>query len=138
VYRAADGEYVAVGALEPQFYAEFIRLLGVDDAGLPAQHDRARWPELRERFATAFATRTRDEWAAVFEGTEACVAPVLSLAEAAGHPQLAARGTFEQHAGIVQPAPAPRFSETPAGPVAAPTLPGEHTAEILKDWDVRP
>jgi len=135
VYPAADGGYLAVGALEPQFYAEFIRLLAPGD-GLPAQYDRARWPELRGRIAAAFETRTQQEWAAVFEGTEACVAPVLSFADAARHPHLVRRGTFESPGGVRQPAAAPRFSVTPAGPVGRPALPGEHTQEVLADWKV--
>src|SRR4051812_2240675 len=114
VYPAADGRYLAVGALEPQFYAELVRLLEPGD-DLPGQYDRARWPELRGRIAAAFATRTQQEWAQVFEGTEACVAPVLSLAEAGTHPHLADRGTFERAGGVVQPAAAPRFSATPPG-----------------------
>ena len=109
VYPAADGRYLAVGALEPQFYAEFIRLLDPGD-DLPEQYDRAQWPRLRARIAAAFATRTRAQWAEVFEGTDACVAPVLSLTEAPAHPHLAARGTFEQRGDVVQPAAAPRFS----------------------------
>ena len=133
VYPAADGRYLAVGALEPQFYAEFIRLLDPGE-DLPAQHDRAGWPRLRARIAAAFATRTQREWAQVFEGTEACVAPVLSLAEAVSHPHLAGRGTFERRDGVVQPAAAPRFSGTPAGPVGPPALPGAHTREVLADW----
>jgi alpha-methylacyl-CoA racemase len=135
VYPAADGRHLAVGALEPQFYAEFIRLLAPGD-DLPAQHDRANWPRLRARIAAAFATRTQREWAQVFEGTEACVAPVLSLAEAANHPHLAARGTFERPGGVVQPAAAPRFSATPAGAVGPPALPGAHTREVLADWEL--
>ncbi|MBB4762102.1 CaiB/BaiF CoA transferase family protein [Amorphoplanes digitatis] len=135
VYPAADGGYLAVGALEPQFYAEFIRLLAPGD-DLPAQYDLARWPELRARIAAAFETRTQQEWAAVFEGTEACVAPVLSLSEAARHPHLEQRGTFESPGGVRQPAAAPRFSLTPPGPVGRPALPGEHTREVLADWKV--
>ncbi|MET0495242.1 MAG: CoA transferase, partial [Actinoplanes sp.] len=133
VYPASDGGYLAVGALEPQFYAEFVRLLGAGD-DLPAQYDRARWPELRARFAAAFATRTRREWAEVFEGTEACVAPVLSFAEAAEHPHLAARGTYERRDGVVQPAAAPRFSGTPAEPAGPPAQPGADAEQILRDW----
>jgi alpha-methylacyl-CoA racemase len=133
VYPAADGRHLAVGALEPQFYAEFIRLLDPGD-DLPAQYDRARWPQLRSRIAAAFATRTQQEWARVFEGTEACVAPVLSLTEAAGHPHLASRGTFTEAGGVVQPAAAPRFSATPPGPPGPPALPGAHTREVLADW----
>jgi alpha-methylacyl-CoA racemase len=135
VYPASDGRYLAVGALEPQFYAEFVRLLDPGD-DLPGQYDQARWPQLRARIAAAFATRTQQEWAQIFEGTEACVAPVLSLAEAANHPHLASRGTFEQRDGVVQPAAAPRFSATPAGPVGTPALPGAHTREVLADWGV--
>lgn len=135
VYPAADGRHLAVGALEPRFYAEFIRLLAPGD-DLPDQYDQARWPELRSRIAAAFATRTQREWVAVFEGTEACVAPVLSLAEAAGHPHLAHRGTFERVGDVVQPAAAPRFSATPPGPAGPPALPGAHTREVLADWDL--
>jgi alpha-methylacyl-CoA racemase len=108
VYPAADGQYLAVGALEPRFYAEFVRLLAPGD-DLPDQHDRAGWPVLRERFAAAFARRTRPEWIEIFEGTDACVAPVLSFAEAAGHPHLVGRGTFVTRDGVVRPAAAPRF-----------------------------
>ncbi|MEU7906877.1 CaiB/BaiF CoA-transferase family protein [Actinoplanes sp. NPDC049118] len=133
VYPASDGGYLAVGALEPQFYAEFIRLLAPGD-GLPAQYDRGRWPQLRARIAAAFETRTQAEWAAIFEGTEACVAPVLSFADAARHPHLVRRGTFESPGGVRQPAAAPRFSLTPAGPVGRPALPGEHNTEVLADW----
>jgi alpha-methylacyl-CoA racemase len=133
VYPASDGGYLAVGALEPRFYAEFVRLLGAGD-DLPAQFDRARWPELRARFAAAFATRTRREWAEVFEGSEACVAPVLSFAEAAGHPHLVARGTYERRDGLVQPAAAPRFSGTPTAPAGPPAQPGADAEQILRDW----
>jgi alpha-methylacyl-CoA racemase len=108
VYPAADGEYLAVGALEPQFYAEFVRLLAPGD-DLPGQYDRAGWPVLRERFAAAFARRTRAEWMEVFEGTDACVAPVLSFTEAAAHPHLVRRGTYVTRDGVVRPAAAPRF-----------------------------
>jgi alpha-methylacyl-CoA racemase len=111
VYPAADGRYLAVGALEPRFYAEFVRLLEPGD-DLPEQYDRAGWPRLRAAFAAAFARRTRPEWIRVFEGTDACVAPVLTFAEAARHPHLARRGTFEQRDGLDQPAAAPRFGGT--------------------------
>jgi alpha-methylacyl-CoA racemase len=135
VYATADGRHMAVGALEPQFYAELVRLLDPGD-DLPHQFDTARWPELRERFAAAFATRTQQEWASVFEGTDACVAPVLSFAEAAAHPQLRHRGVYAERAGVVQPAAAPRFSATPTVPGGGPALPGEHTEQILADWGV--
>ncbi|MDX2827686.1 CaiB/BaiF CoA-transferase family protein, partial [Streptomyces ipomoeae] len=110
-YETADGQYVAVGALEQQFYDEFVDLLGIKGRA-PARKDTAAWGELRETVAARFKTRTRDEWTAVFEGSDACVAPVLSLREAPHHPHLAARGTFTDFGGITQPAPAPRFSAT--------------------------
>jgi alpha-methylacyl-CoA racemase len=134
VYETADGEHVAVGALEPQFYAELLAGLGLDAGDLPAQYDRSGWPLLRERFAAAFRTRTRDEWAAAFAGTDACVAPVLSLAEAPVDPHNRARGTFVDIAGITQPQAAPRFSRTPSAVVGPPAVPGAHTDEALADW----
>jgi alpha-methylacyl-CoA racemase len=135
VYPAADGRYLAVGALEPQFYAEFVRLLDPGEE-LPEQYDRAGWPELRARFAAAFARRTQREWVEVFEGSDACVAPVLTPAEAVRHPHLAERGTFQRRDGVVQPAAAPRFAATPAGPPGRPAGPGEHAAEVLADWGI--
>jgi alpha-methylacyl-CoA racemase len=135
VYATADGGYVAVGALEPQFYAELIRGLGLDGPDLPAQYDMEGWPVLRERFAAIFATRTRDEWADHFAGTDACVAPVLSMSEAPDHPHLAARGTFTTVDGMVQPSPAPRFSRTPAGPPGSASAHGAD-ADRLLDWGV--
>ncbi|MFD6034962.1 CaiB/BaiF CoA transferase family protein [Streptomyces griseoincarnatus] len=134
-YETADGAYMAVGALEPRFYAEFLRLL--DLTGLEGTHaDVTRWPELRARVAERFASRTRDAWTAVFEGTDACVAPVLSLREAPHHPHLAARSTFTDHAGITQPAPAPRFSATPATVRTGPARPGADTEDVARDWGV--
>jgi alpha-methylacyl-CoA racemase len=130
-YACADGGYVAVGALEPQFYAALLAGLGLADAGLPPQHDRAGWPVLRERFAAAFASRTRDAWSQVFAGTDACVFPVLSLTEAPVHPHAAARGAFVEVGGVVQPAPAPRFSRSAAGQPAAPPRPGADTDGVL-------
>ncbi|WP_263106074.1 CaiB/BaiF CoA transferase family protein [Kitasatospora sp. DSM 101779] len=135
LYRTADGGHMAVGALEPQFYAEFARLLGLG-ADAPCQHDLARWPELRTLIADRFATRTRADWTAVFEGTDACTAPVLTLDEAADHPQLKARGSYTEQDGLVQPAPAPRFSATPGALRRPPALPGAHTAEVARDWGV--
>jgi alpha-methylacyl-CoA racemase len=139
VYETADGGHMSVGALEPQFYAELVRLLGLaDTADLPAQYDVARWPELRRRFAAAFAARTREEWTAVFAGTDACVAPVLSVTEAPRDPHLVARGTFEERHGVVQPAPAPRFSHRSEPPVdLPPPLPGEHTRDALAAWGIK-
>ncbi|MEE1943290.1 CaiB/BaiF CoA-transferase family protein [Streptomyces sp. TRM 70361] len=135
VYGTADGGWMAVGALERPFYAEFARLLGLDDRTAAHRDDPARWEELRAAVAARFRTRTRAEWTAVFEGTDACVAPVLSLREAPAHPHLAARGTFTTRAGVTQPAPAPRFSATPAAPPRPPAPPGADAASVARDWD---
>ncbi|MFI8789360.1 CaiB/BaiF CoA transferase family protein [Streptomyces sp. NPDC055105] len=134
-YETSDGQYMAVGALEQQFYDEFIALLGIDGTA-PARKDLARWGELRDAVAARFKSRTREEWTAVFEGSDACVAPVLSLREAPGHPHLAARGTFTDHGGLTQPAPAPRFSATPTAVRSGPAQPGADTAGVARDWDV--
>jgi alpha-methylacyl-CoA racemase len=134
VYATADGRHMAAGALEPKFYAEFLARLGLDED--PArQHDRPGWAALRGRIADAFATRTQAEWTRVFAGSDACVAPVLGLREAADHPHLAARGTFVTRDGVLQPAPAPRFSATQAAPVAPPPAPGQDDpAAIAARW----
>ena len=114
-YQTADGKYLAVGAIEPQFYAQLRRLAGLeDDAALDAQMNFSEWPQLKEKLASVFRTRTRDAWMEVFDGTDACVAPVLSLQEAPLHAHNVARGTFVEASGVTQPAPAPRFSATPA------------------------
>ncbi|AGS72944.1 CaiB/BaiF CoA transferase family protein [Streptomyces collinus] len=134
-YETADGGHMAVGALEAGFYEEFLRLLGLDDLA-PARGDLTRWDELRERVAARFRSRTRAEWTAVFEGSDACVAPVLSLREAPHHPHLAARGTFTGHAGITQPAPAPRFSATPTQVRSGPALPGAGADTVARDWGI--
>ncbi|WP_149263660.1 CaiB/BaiF CoA-transferase family protein [Actinomadura sp. K4S16] len=134
VYETSDGRHMAVGAIEPQFYAEFLRRLGLDgDDDLPAQYDRERWPAMRERFAAAFRTKTRDEWTEAFVPSDACVAPVLSLAEAAEHPYNTSREVFPELAGHRQPAPAPRFSRTPTGTDGVPVLPGGQTRAVLDD-----
>jgi alpha-methylacyl-CoA racemase len=137
-YQCSDGEFVAVGALEPQFYARLLDGLGIDPAELREQQDRSGWPEIRRRLTATFATRPRDEWAALFTGTDACVTPVLSFAEASGHEHVAARGTLTTIGGVVQAAPAPRFSRTPPGPPAPPPRPGADTAEVLADWGITP
>ncbi|MCM1940860.1 CoA transferase [Streptomyces sp. G3] len=134
-YETADGRHMAVGALEPQFYAEFMRLLGIPGLA-PARDDMSRWPELREAVAARFRSRTRDEWTAVFAGSDACTAPVLSLREAPHHPHLAARSTFTDHGGITQPAPAPRFSATPTAVRTGPALPGAGAESVARDWDL--
>jgi alpha-methylacyl-CoA racemase len=135
-YRTADGEWMAVGALEPKFYAEFTRLLDLPDDVSALRNDPSRWPQLREAIVQAFAARTRADWTAVFEGTDACVAPVLSLTEAAGHPHLAARDTFIDVGGLTQPAPAPRFSRTvPPCPTPPPAV-GADGVQVLRDWGI--
>jgi alpha-methylacyl-CoA racemase len=125
-YECADHRYVAVGALEPQFYAQMLKTLGLDPAALPDQLDTDRWGELREVLQAAFASRPRDEWAELFAGENACVTPVLTYDEALEHPHLRARGTYLELDGVAQPAPAPRFSRTPA---ARPSSPQPTTAE---------
>jgi alpha-methylacyl-CoA racemase len=134
VYATADGRHMAVGAIEPQFYAEFIARLGLDED--PArQNDRRGWDVLRGRIAEKFAARTQAEWTEVFSSSDACVAPVLGLREAAQHPHMAARGTIVDSDGVLQPAPAPRFSATPSGPVAAAPARGQDDpAEIAARW----
>ena len=132
-YQTADGGYVAVGALEAKFYAELLAGLGLSAADLPPQHDRAGWPVLRARFTEVFLTRTRDEWAEVFASSDGCVAPVLSPAEAPGHPHNASRGTFADVGGLVQPAPAPRFGRSPAGVPPPPPRPGADTDAVLAE-----
>ena len=142
VYETADGRHMAVGALEPQFYAEFIRILFAPEgvpADLPSQHDQSRWEEMRSRFGARFRERSQGEWSKAFVGTDACVAPILSMTEAPADPHLAARGTFASTGGVVQPAPAPRFSTGPGGaPISAlpagPIAPsGAHTRAVLTD-----
>jgi alpha-methylacyl-CoA racemase len=133
VYETSDGEYMAVGAIEPQFFAVLVELLGIAER-VPEQNDRERWPELRELIASTFRTRTRQEWTEVFAGSDACVAPVLSAREAPEHPHLAARGTLVERDGLTQPAPAPRFSRTAAELGLPPCAPGAHTLEALKAW----
>ncbi|MFT4263370.1 MAG: CaiB/BaiF CoA-transferase family protein [Nocardioides sp.] len=142
-YECSDGRHVAVGPIEPQFYAELGRLLGpylpppFDAAELPGQWDFDRLDELREILTATFRTRTMAEWAETFEGTDACVAPVLTLTEAADHPHLRARGTLVEVDGVLQPAPAPRFSRTPATlTTPPPTAPGQHTVEALTAWGI--
>ena len=137
-YECADGGWIAVGALERQFFAELVRVLGESTPGfadeLPGQHDVDRWPEMRTLFARTFATRSRDEWASLFDGVDACVAPVLSAGEAPSHPHVAARETLVDIDGLVQPAPAPRFSRTPGAIARSPRMPGEDSRETLLDW----
>ena len=136
-YACAGGGYVAVGALEPQFYAELLARLDLDPAQWP-QHDRAQWPAQAARLAEIFAGRTRDEWAEVFDGSDACVAPVLSLTEAPAHPHNVTRQTFVAVDGVVQPAPAPRFSRTAGAISGPPVRPGQHTDAVLTEAGLSP
>ncbi|HZM38768.1 MAG TPA: CaiB/BaiF CoA-transferase family protein [Acidimicrobiales bacterium] len=133
VYETADGGYISIGSIEPQFYAELLRLTGLEDEALPGQYDRARWPALKERVAAVFRTKTRDEWCEIMEGTDVCFAPVLTIPEAVAHPHNVHRGTFVEVAGIPQPGPAPRFSRTEAAIARPPAHAGQHTEEILAE-----
>ncbi|MGV0819091.1 CaiB/BaiF CoA transferase family protein [Martelella sp. AMO21009] len=135
-YETADGFYVSVGAMEPQFYANLLTALDLDPAMLPDRADRANWPILRARFAAVFATRTRAEWEAHMAGRNACFSPVLSIDEAWAHPQMVARGTFQEMAGLTWPGPAPRLSATPGRLRNPAPEPGADTAEVLKDWGI--
>lgn len=137
VYETSDGKYVCVGSIEPQFYAELIRRLGLEGEELPRQNDRSQWPAMKERFAKLFRTRTREEWCRLLEGTDVCFAPVLSMSETMHHPHNRARGTFVPVEGVeggFQAAPAPRFSRTPPHLSRPSPHPGQHSAEALSDW----
>ncbi|MFG2658540.1 CaiB/BaiF CoA transferase family protein [Streptomyces sp. NPDC048425] len=138
VYETKDGRWLSVGSTEARFWRNTLRVLGLREDDMPDQHDRSRWPEMREKLAAVFGTRTRDEWCALAEGREVCIAPVLSLAEAPHHPHLRDRGTFVEVEGVVQPAPAPRFSRTPGAIQSPPAEPGQHTDEVLGDWGFTP
>lgn len=137
-YETADGKYVAIGSLEPQFYAELVRLAGLDDAVFARQDDPAGWPAMRDRLAAIIATRSRDDWCAMLEGSDACFAPVLAMAEAPYHRHNAARGTFAVDGAAIQPGPAPRFSRTPPGPPRPAPVHGADNAGALAAWGVPP
>jgi alpha-methylacyl-CoA racemase len=137
-YACADGKFISIGSIEPQFYAQLLALTGADDPALRQQWQQADWPQLKAKFAALFATRTRDEWCSLLEGSDVCFAPVLDMAEAPRHPHNAARGAFVEIDGVVQPAPAPRFSRTAPEVNAAPAAPGQHSAAILADWGFAP
>lgn len=135
VYETKDAKYVSIGSIEPQFYAELLRLTGLDaDEEMLAQHDRSAWEGLTERLAGVFATKSRDEWCEIMEGTDVCFAPVLSLAEAPEHPHNVQRQTFVEIEGVTQPAPAPRFSRTEVGVDRPPAHAGQHTDEVLGEF----
>jgi alpha-methylacyl-CoA racemase len=133
-YECKDGGFMAIGALEPQFYAELRQLAGLDEECYDAQMNRAEWPKVQEKMAALFKTKTRDEWAKILEGSDACAAAVLGLFDAPKHPHLAARQTFVTADGYVQPAPAPRFSRTPSAIQGSPAVPPVDAADILAQW----
>ncbi len=134
VYETKDQKYVSIGSIEPQFYALLLKALGLEGEELPRQMDREKWTALKVRVAEAFKTRTRDEWTEIMEGTDICFAPVLDLDEAPEHPHIKHRKTFIEAAGVIQPAPAPRFSRTAPELVRPPSFEGQHTDEVLADF----
>ncbi|SPA39637.1 L-carnitine dehydratase/bile acid-inducible protein F [Cupriavidus taiwanensis] len=135
VYQCADGKWISVGPIEARFHAELLQRMGIDPDKVGAQMDEASWPQAREVFAAAFRRRSRDQWCALLEGTDVCFAPVLSFAEAPEHPHLKARGTFVEVDGVVQPAPAPRFSRTPSGVPTPPQAPhADGMSAALAGW----
>ncbi|MGH9132738.1 MAG: CaiB/BaiF CoA transferase family protein [Ilumatobacteraceae bacterium] len=137
VYECSDGSYISIGSIEPQFYAELLRITGLtDDPEFAVQNDKSRWPDLKQRIAALFKTRTRAEWCELMEATEVCFAPVLTMSEAAEHPHNVARSTFVERAGTVQPAPAPRFSRTSPELERLPAHAGQHTFDVLADWGI--
>lgn len=133
VYETADGKWVSIGSIEPQFYASLVERLGLAGVDLPEQLDQSQWPALKERLSGIFKTKTRDQWCSVFENSDACFAPVLAMSEAHEHPHNAARGAFPVNDGVRQPRPAPRFSRTEADLGAGPAKLGEHTDEVLAE-----
>lgn len=133
-YETSDGKFISIGAIEPKFYEIVLEKLGLASEALPDQFDRENWPGMRARFEEIFRRKTRDEWCAIFEGTDACFSPVLSFGEAHLHPHNKARGSFIEVDGIMQPNAAPRFSRTPGGVKAGPPEFGEHTESVLSDW----
>ncbi|AFR09322.1 CaiB/BaiF CoA-transferase family protein [Nocardiopsis alba] len=134
VYECADGRHLSVGCIEPKFYRAFLEGVGLAEEDLPEQWDTENWPALRERFAKVLRTRTRDEWGRIFEGTDACVMPILSMEEAPGHPHVRARGSLVREKGRIMAGPAPRFDRTPGGVTRGGPLPD--IDEVLRDWGV--
>lgn len=134
VYECADGRFLAVGPIEGPFWAEFLKVLDLPPDTVPPRDDQSQWPKGKAVLAEVFLRRSRDEWAALFDGTDACVSPVLSLDEAPSHPHAVARSAFVELGGVVQPAPAPRFSATPSALPSPPPERGAHTEEVLRDW----
>jgi alpha-methylacyl-CoA racemase len=137
VYRCSDEQYISIGSIEPQFYAELLRLTGLDsDPEFATQMNASQWPHLKQRLAAVISTKTRDEWCLIMETTDVCFAPVLTMSEAIHHPHNVERGTFIDVSGVTQPAPAPRFSRTVAEVISAPAHAGQHSREVLTDWGV--
>jgi alpha-methylacyl-CoA racemase len=134
VYETKDGKHVAIGSIETKFYEELLQRSGLKGEELPRQNDRPSWPRMKERLKSLFLTKTRDEWCKIMEGTDICFAPVLSMDEAPAHPHNRHRATFVERGGVVQPAPAPRFSRTPSEIQCPPAAPGQHTEEALRAW----
>jgi alpha-methylacyl-CoA racemase len=134
VYETSDRKFVAIGAIEPQFYALLREKLGITDPAFDRHMDRAAWPELKEKLAAIFRTKTREEWCALLEATDVCFAPVLDMDEAPKHPHNRARETFVEIEGVVQPGAAPRFSRTPGRVQGPPAKIGAHTEDVLRDW----
>jgi len=133
-YECADGKYISIGSLEPQFYALLLEKAGIDDPQFKQQYEQENWPEMREKVAAVFRAKTRDQWCELMEGTDVCFAPVLDLAEAPEHPHNRARDTFVEFDGVLQPAPAPRFSRTQGGIQSPAAKVGEHSEQVLADW----
>jgi alpha-methylacyl-CoA racemase len=136
VYTCSDGKYISIGSIEPQFYADLRRILGLKDETFDKQNDPRAWGLLKEKLNILFMTKTRDEWVSILEGTEVCFAPVLNWYEAPDHPHNKARETFVVKNGVTQPAPAPRFSRTPSEISFHPANPDEFREELLKEWGV--
>ena len=134
VYETGDGKFVSIGSIEAKFYSELLEKTGLDPADLPPQMSRGSWPVIRERLAAVFRSKSRDEWCAIMEGSDICFAPVLDLDEAPDHAHMKARGIFAEVDGVVQPAPAPRFSRTPGAIRRPPSPPGADTDEALAAW----
>jgi alpha-methylacyl-CoA racemase len=135
-YQCADGKWISIASIEPQFYAQLLQKTGIDDPEFKAQMDRSKWPDLAARLTAVIATRTRAEWCEVMDATDVCFAPVLDLDEAPLHPHNVARQTFVEIDGVVQPAPAPRFSRTPGAVAGPPPAIGAHTRSALEDWGI--
>lgn len=133
-YACADGKFISIGSIEPQFYGLLLKLTGIDDPAFNTQMDPRKWPALTEKMAAVFLTRTRAQWCELLEGTDVCFAPVLDMEEAPQHPHNVARATFVEVDGVTQPAPAPRFSRTEAQLGIAPAQPGQHSAQVLEAW----